>query len=303
MTLCKFVRDSAALGVVIALLAVSVDVTAPDACARQQRGAADGKKKGGATGAGGRQSLSEDPRAEDPEEPEAPEETDGARRQRQQRALRGKDRAEVRGVLAELHIRETEEARELLIDYAKRTRNVDLKCEALVALGWRGNRRALDFLRGKHGLTSIRPKLVGAACRAVGAVGDPVTKPLLLARVTSKDGVIAAGALAGLVKLDKRAADLPALVELSLAHRASIVRLEAAAALAVLPSDDWRPLLVRLAEDPEPSVRAAACRALGKRHDEASVARLMKLQTDDPDAAVRTAAKAALLEIDDSLSD
>ena len=102
------------------------------------------------------------------------------------------------------------------------------------------------------------------------------------------------------VALDKRAPDLPALVELAAGHKAVVVRVEAAAALARIKvkPDDWRQPLVRLVADPDPLVRAAACRALGERRDEASVGRLMKLQADDSDAAVRAAAKAALLAID-----
>jgi len=296
MRLGQSIRCFAAVSVIGVLLAISAGTAAPDAWARDSR-RGDEAGKGGATGANSRQPPSEDRRRE------APEETEDQRRQRQQRVLRGKDRAEIRTVLGELHIEESAEARDLLIEYAKRSRNETLKCEALRALGWRGNRRALDFLRGKHGLTSTRSHVVAAACRAVGSVGDPTTKPLLLARVTSKDAAVAAGALAGLVSLDKRAVDLPALVELAAAHDAVIVRVEAATALAKIKSDEWRPLLMRLVDDPEPLVRAEACRALGKRHDEASVGRLMKLQADDSDAAVRAAAKAALLAIDDSLSD
>jgi len=232
---------------------------------------------------------------------EPPPETAQERSQRQQRTLRGKDRAKIRTVLAELHAAETGEARDLLIEFVKRTRHERLKGEALLALAWRGNRAALDFLRAKHGLESSHVALVAAACRAIGKVGDPATKPLLLARVTSKDGVVAAGALAGLVALDRKAVDLPALIAIGIENEHVVVRVEAARSLAVVKSANWRPPLLRLLDDPAPVVRVAACRALAERRDEASVPRLMKVQADDADAGVRSAAKAAMLAIDESL--
>jgi len=291
-------RLAARVSVAVVCLATVAFAPAADARAKG-RGSEQGKSAttGGASppdaGTHGKDRRNDPPPVESPEE----------RHQRQQRVLRGKDRDAIREVLAELHALETGDARALLVDFVKRSRNERLKGEALIALGWRGNRAALEFLRGKHGLSSARPPIVAAACRAVGKVGDPATKPLLLARVTSKHAVVAAAALGGLVALDRKSADLPGVIEIGVESSHPVVRAEAARALGLIKSSVWRSQLASLLGDPAPAVRIAACEALAVRKDEISVPLLMQVQTADPDAKVRSAAKKAMLTIDAALAD
>jgi HEAT repeat protein len=129
-----------------------------------------------------------------------------------------------------------------------------IRAAAARALGWRGNLEAVSVLR-EHVERSSEPAAVrAAALEALGEIGDPSTRPVVLAAVRDPDDAVRRAALWGLT--------FGALVD---------------------PADR-APLLRQAAEDRtvDLAMRCQAIQALGEAQDTAAVELLARLVEQEP---------------------
>ncbi len=218
-----------------------------------------------------------------------------------QRLLGSKKSEDVKKAFAGLRRRRDADARRLLTDFAKSKRRPKLRAGALLALGWPGNRKSVEFLSGKYGVLSSSNEVAAAACRTLGNVGDPAAIEILLTAVRRPAPEVAAGAVEGLATLAPKDTRVHEVLTMFEEHEDAALRASVARALAEL--DDAKSL-ARLrayaATDASPAVRAAACTSLGDRGDITAIGDLERLRTEDEDKSVRAAAFAALTKIADA---
>jgi HEAT repeat protein len=203
--------------------------------------------------------------------------------------------------LGELHV---PTSASILMDFVKRSKNAEHATYATEALGWSGNKEAVDFLCGKYGLRSRKLLVAEAACRSLGSVGDRRAIPPLLEAIKGKKVVITRAAIKAVVRLDRDANGLAALMVKLSKHKSPQVRRAVAEASGGLTDPSMIEMLIRLASrDGNSLVRLMACNSLGRLAPPSARKALEIVARNDKSLDVRTAAQGALARIPISSGD
>ena len=138
--------------------------------------------------------------------------------------------------------------------------------------------------------------LLCGGATVLGALGEPRTRGVLQAWLTSKGPKLRAAAARGLGRLGTLDAK-EALIG-SIGDPAESVRLAVMDGLSTIPGDDVMEALGRLARDPSLAVRMGVARLAG-RSQSALAAQLAEVLVEDPDEEIRVEALLSLLRLRD----
>lgn len=173
---------------------------------------------------------------EKPRTPPAETKEQIARAKELEKKLDGKNKLDAGKAIEALGEMHTKTASKALMDFVHRTSNSEYGAAAVRALGWEGNRDAVDFLCGPDGARSGRLMVAEAACEALARVGDRAAIPTLLELIKNGKSVIAAAAIGAVVHLDPKADGLANLLVAKVGDSDDRVRMSVAEALGALES-------------------------------------------------------------------
>jgi HEAT repeat protein len=231
-----------------------------------------------------------------PKTPPAETKEQIARAKELEKKLDGKNKLDAGKAIEALGAMHTKTASKALMDFAHRTSNSEYGAAAVRALGWEGNKDAVDFLCGPDGARSGRLLVAEAACEALARVGDRAAIPTLLELIKSGKSVIAAAAIGAVVHLDPKADGLANLLVAKVGDSDDRVRMSVADALGALESPKALDGLLQMAaKDSNSLVRERACRSLARTKDPAKARPVLEeIAAKDKSQEVRGAAEDAL---------
>jgi HEAT repeat protein len=235
-------------------------------------------------------------RAGDESKEEEPKETAEQieRAERLGKMLESRNKLEVTRGLELLGELKTPTAGDLLMDFIRASKNVEHSTYAIRALGWKGNKRAVDFLCGRDGLRAKNILLGEASARALREIADRRAIPSLIEAIKGKKYVVVAAAIEAVVHLDPDAEGLADLMIKKARDRDDMIRMSVATAMGTLEDPKILKPLMKLAErDGNALVRENACRSLGRIADPKAMPVLEKILRKDMNQNVRGAAREA----------
>ncbi len=212
--------------------------------------------------------------------------------------LGASNKLDVKKALEGLGRLRTASARDILITYIKKSKNVEWTTYAIRALGWSGNTEAVDFLCGKKCVREKNILVAEASCEALVAIGDRRAIPSLIEATKSKKVVIVRAAVKAVVRLDRDAKGLGDLLLKLVKRKESQVREAVAEAMADLSDERMiEPLIKMATRDGNSLVRLAACRSLGDLRASSARTAIERVAEKDKSGDVRRAAREALSRI------
>jgi HEAT repeat protein len=221
-----------------------------------------------------------------------------ARAQELLELLDASNKLEVKSAIEELGKLRTQSARDILVKYIKKSKNVVWGTYAIRALGWSGNKEAVDFLCGKEGVRAKNVLLAEASCQALVAIGDKRAIPTLIEATKSKKVVVTRAAIKAVVRLDRGAEGLADLMIKMAKRKESQVREAVADAMSSLSDERViEPLIKMATRDGNSLVRLQACRSLGSLRASEARAAMEVVAKKDKSMEVRAAARTALGQI------
>lgn len=216
-----------------------------------------------------------------------------------EKKLDSKNKIEASKAIEALGSLATRTAGKVLMDFIHRTPNSEYGASAIHALGWAGNRGALDFLCGTDGARSGRLLIAQAACEALAKVGEKSSIPTLLEVMKTGKTVVISAAIEAVVQLDPEAEGLAGLLFGMTGNSDDTVRRSVAKALGSLSSPKAVDALITMAKDANSIVRLNACVSLGKLAPAKARKVLEQLAAKDTNIEVRQAADEALKRLPD----
>jgi HEAT repeat protein len=235
--------------------------------------------------------------AEEPAKEEEQKETEQqiARVKRLEKMLGSRNKLEMVNALKLLGQMQTRSATDVLMKYVKKSKNAEHATYAVNALGWSGNKRAVDFLCGTCGLKSKKLLVAEAACGALRTIGDRRAVPALIEAIRKSKVVVVRAAITAVVELDPKAKGLAKLMVKQAKHKSPFVRMSVASAMGSLTDKSVVEPLIKLASrDGNSLVRQNACRSLGQLAPPEALEALEKIVKTDKSSDVRSAAIQAL---------
>jgi HEAT repeat protein len=211
-----------------------------------------------------------------------------------EKKLDAKNKIEASRAIEDLGSMATHTAGKVLMDFIHRTPNSEYGAAAIRALGWGGNREALDFLCGPDGAHSGRLLIAEAACKALAKVGEKSSVPTLLEVMKTGKTVVVCAAIESVVQLDPAAEGLASLLFGMTGNSDDTIRRSVATALGALSSPKAVDALITMAKDANSIVRLNACVSLGKLAPAKARKVLEQLAAKDTNIEVRQAADEAL---------
>ena len=221
-----------------------------------------------------------------------------ARAQELLKMLDASNKMDVKSALEDLGRLRTQSARDILVKYIKKSKNAEWSTYAINALGWAGNKEAVDFLCGKKGVRAKNVLIAAESCRALVSIGDKRAIPTLIEATKNKKVVVTRAAIKAVVQLDRSAPGLADLMLKLAKRKESQIREAVAEAMATLADDRViEPLIKMATRDGNSIVRLRACRSLGALRAPSARSALEKVAKKDKSADVRRAAREALGKI------
>ncbi len=218
-----------------------------------------------------------------------------ARAQELLKLLDASNKLDVKSALEDLGRLRTQSARDILIKYIKKSKNAEWSTYAIDALGWPGNKEAVDFLCGKQGVRAKNVLIAAESCRSLVSIGDKRAIPTLIEATKNKKVVVIRAAIKAVVQLDRTAPGLADLMLKLAKRKESQIREAVAEAMATLADDRViEPLIKMATRDGNSIVRLRACRSLGALRAASARSALEKVAKKDKSADVRRAAREAL---------
>ncbi len=211
-----------------------------------------------------------------------------------EKKLDAKNKIEASRAIEDLGSMATHTAGKVLMDFIHRTPNSEYGSAAVKALGWGGNREALDFLCGPDGARSGRLLIAEAACKALAKVGEKSSVPTLLEVMKTGKTVVVCAAIESVVQLDPGAKGLADLLFGMTGNSDDTLRRSVATALGALSDPKAVDALITMAKDANSIVRLNACVSLGKLAPAKARKVLEQVAAKDTNIEVRQAAEEAL---------
>jgi len=241
--------------------------------------------------------------AADSDREKEPKETEAqiARAKRLEKKLAARNKLTMVNALELLGGLHTPTSTDILMTYIKKSKNAEHATYAVRALGWNGNKRAVDFLCGSFGLKSKKLLVAEASCGALRAIGDRRAVPPLIEAIRRGKVVVVRAAITAIVELDPEAKGLAKLIVKKARDKSPFVRMSVATAMGTLTDESVVAPLIRMASrDGNSLVRQYACTSLGRLAPPEALGVLKEIVKKDKSKDVRAAALRALNQVEAS---